>query len=307
MRALRRHLTIRQLEVLSAVGRVGSVTAAAEALHLTQPAVSMQLRQLEEQLDLTLFETVGRRLQITEPGKELVKLAIELLARLDDLEQTARSLRGVGHGRVRLGIVSTAKYFAPRLLAQFVKLHTGLEFKLTVHNRAEIIDQLQSYAIDLGIMGQPPEGMHLEGTPFSANPLVAVAAPSHPLSLRRGLHPEDLANQPFVVREPGSGTRSAFDRYLADHDVKVRAVMEVDSNETIKQAVMAGIGLGFLSVHTMRAELAAGRLVALDLFGLPLRRQWYVVHSSQRRLTPAAEEFQQYLLREADALMRAAL
>jgi len=304
---LRRHLTIRQLEVLAAVGREGSVTAAAESLHLTQPAVSMQLRQLEEQLELALFETVGRRLQITEPGKELVRLATELLARLDDLEQTARSLRGVGHGRVRLGVVSTAKYFAPRLLAQFVKLHPGLEFRLTIHNRAEIIDQLQSYSIDLGIMGQPPEGMPLEGTPFAPNPLVAVAAPSHPLSLRRGLRPEDLANEPFIVREPGSGTRSAMDRYLADHDVKVRHVMEADSNETIKQAVMAGIGLGFLSLHTIRPELAAGRLAALDVFGLPLRRQWYVVHSRQRRLTPAAEEFQQYLLREADALMRAAL
>ena len=293
--------------MLAAVGREGSVTAAAEALHLTQPAVSMQLRQLEHQLDLSLFETVGRRLQITEPGKELVQLAIELLARLDDLEQTARSLRGVGHGRVRLGVVSTAKYFAPRLLAQFVKLHAGVEFKLTIHNRAEIIDQLQSYAIDLGIMGQPPEGLHFEGTPFAPNPLVAIAAPSHPLSLRRGLRPEDLAGQPFIVREPGSGTRSAMDRYFAHHEVKIRPVMEADSNETIKQAVMAGIGLGFLSLHTVRPELAAGRVAVLDVFGLPLRRQWYVVHSRQRRLTPAADEFLQYLLREADALMRAAL
>jgi LysR family transcriptional regulator, low CO2-responsive transcriptional regulator len=304
---LRRHLTVRQLEVLATVGREGSVTAAAGVLHLTQPAVSMQLRQLEEQLELTMFETVGRRLQITEPGKELVRLAIELLARLDDLEETARSLRGVGHGRVRLGVVSTAKYFAPRLLAQFLKMHAGLEFKLTVHNRAEIIDQLQSYAVDLGIMGQPPEDMPLEGTPFAPNPLVALAAPSHPLSLRRGLRPEDLADQPFIVREPESGTRNAMDRYFADHEVKIRHVMEADSNETIKQAVMAGIGLGFLSLHTVRAELAAGRIAVLDVFGLPLRRQWYVVHSRQRRLTPAAEEFLQYLLREADALMRAAL
>jgi len=304
---LRRHLTVRQLEVLAAVGREGSVTAAAQTLHLTQPAVSMQLRQLEQQLELALFETVGRRLQITEPGKELVQLAIELLARLDDLEQTARSLRGVGHGRVRLGVVSTAKYFAPRLLAQFVKLHTGLEFKLTIHNRAQIIDQLQSYAIDLGIMGQPPEGLHFEGTPFAVNPLVVIAAPAHPLSLRHGLRPQDLADQPFIVREPGSGTRNAMDRYLVDHEVKVRHAMEADSNETIKQAVMAGIGLGFVSIHTVRPELAAGRLAVLDVFGLPLRRQWYVVHSRQRRLTPAAEEFLQYVLREADGLMRAAL
>jgi len=304
---LGRHLTIRQLEVLSAVGREGSVTAAAEFLHLTQPAVSMQLRQLEQQLELALFETVGRRLQITEPGKELVRLAAELLARLDDFEQTARSLRGVRHGRIRLGVVSTAKYFAPRLLAQFVKLYAGLEFKLTIHNRAEMIEQLQAYAIDLGIMGQPPEGLHFEGTPFAPNPLVALAAPSHPLSLRRGLYPEDLADQPFIVREPGSGTRSAMDRYFADHGVQVRAVMEADSNETIKQAVMAGIGMGFLSLHTVRPELAAGRIAVLDVFGLPLRRQWYVVHSRQRRLTPAAEEFLKYLLREADGLMRAAL
>jgi DNA-binding transcriptional LysR family regulator len=304
---LRRHLTIRQLEVLAAVGREGSVTAAAGALHLTQPAVSMQLHQLEQQLELTMFEPVGRRLQITEPGRELVRLAIELLARLDDLEQTARSLRGVGHGRVRLGVVSTAKYFAPRLLAQFLKLHSGLEFKLTVHNRAEIIDQLQSYSIDLGIMGQPPEGLQLEGTAFAPNPLVSIGAPSHPLSLRRGLRPEDLSGQPFIIREAGSGTRDAMDRFFADHDVKVRQVMEADSNETIKQAVMAGIGLGFLSLHTVRPELAAGRIAALDVQGLPLRRQWYVVHSSQRRLTPAADEFRQYLLREADALMRAAL
>ncbi|HEX4599649.1 MAG TPA: LysR family transcriptional regulator [Burkholderiaceae bacterium] len=304
---MRRHLTIRQLEVLAAVGREGSVTAAAGALHLTQPAVSMQLHQLEQQLELTMFEPVGRRLQITEPGRELVRLAIELLARLDDLEQTARSLRGVGHGRVRLGVVSTAKYFAPRLLAQFLKLHSGLEFKLTVHNRAEIIDQLQSYSIDLGIMGQPPEGLQLEGTAFAPNPLVSIGAPSHPLSLRRGLRPEDLSGQPFIIREAGSGTRDAMDRFFADHDVKVRQVMEADSNETIKQAVMAGIGLGFLSLHTVRPELAAGRIAALDVQGLPLRRQWYVVHSSQRRLTPAAEEFLQYLLREADALMRAAL
>ena len=293
--------------MLATVGREGSVTAAAEVLHLTQPAVSMQLRQLEEQLELTMFETVGRRLQITEPGRELVRLAVELLARLDDLEETARSLRGVGHGRVRLGVVSTAKYFAPRLLAQFLKMHAGLEFKLTVHNRAEIIDQLQSYSVDLGIMGQPPEDMPLEGTPFAPNPLVALAAPSHPLSLRRGLRPEDLADQPFIVRETGSGTRNAMDRYFVDHEVKIRHVMEADSNETIKQAVMAGIGLGFLSLHTVRAELAAGRIAVLDVFGLPLRRQWYVVHSRQRRLTPAAEEFLQYLLREADALMRAAL
>jgi DNA-binding transcriptional LysR family regulator len=303
----RRHTTIRQLEVLDAVAREGSVTAAALALHLTQPAVSMQLRQLEEQLQLSLFEPVGRGLQITEPGRELAKMAADLLLRLDDFATASRELRGVRRGRVRLGVVSTAKYFAPRLLALFLKSHPGLDLKLNVYNREQIIEQLQNYSIDLGIMGRPPEGASLVGTPFAPNPLAILAAPSHPLSLRNQISPEDLENEDFIVREPGSGTRIAMDRYFADVGVNINAVMEADSNETIKQAVMAGIGIGMLSLHTVRLEQAAGRLVTLRVAGLPLRRQWFVVHSRQRRLTPAAEEFLQYLLREADDLMRSGL
>jgi len=303
----RRQITVRQLEVLDAVGRSGSVTAAAGALHLTQPAVSMQLRQLEEQLQLSLFEPVGRGVQITEPGRDLAALAADLLLRLDDFALAARELRGVRRGRVRLGIVSTAKYFVPRLLAQFLKSHPGLDLKLYVYNREHIIEQLQSYNIDLGIMGRPPEGTSLIGTPFAPNPLAIVAAPSHRFSLRTQVAPEELENEPFIVREPGSGTRIAMDRYFSDAGVSIHPVMEADSNETIKQAVMAGIGIGLLSLHTVRLEQAAGRLVTLPVAGLPLRRQWFAVHSRQRRLTPAAEEFHEYLLREADDLMRAGL
>jgi DNA-binding transcriptional LysR family regulator len=303
----RRSTSIRQLEVLDAMSREGSVTAAAGALHLTQPAVSMQLRQLEEQLQLSLFEPVGRGLQITEPGRELAALATDLLQRLDDFSRAARELRGVHRGRVRLGVVSTAKYFAPRLLAQFLKSHPGLELKLNVYNREHIIEELQSYAIDLGIMGRPPEGGNLVGTPFAPNPLAIVAAPSHRLSLINQISPEDLENEPFIVRESGSGTRIAMDRFFADIGVTINPVMETDSNETIKQSIMAGIGIGMLSLHTVRLEMAAGRMVVLRVAGLPLRRQWFVVHSRQRRLTPAAEEFLQYLLREADDLMRAGL
>jgi len=303
----RRQISVRQLEVLDAVGKAGSVTAAASALHLTQPAVSMQLRQLEEQLELSLFEPVGRGLQITEPGRDLAALAGELLLRLDDFALAARELRGVRRGRVRLGIVSTAKYFAPRLLANFLKSHPGLDLKLNVYNREHIIEQLQSYTIDLGIMGRPPEGASLVGTPFAPNLLAIVAAPSNPLSLRNQLTPEDLEQERFIVREPGSGTRIAMDRYFADAGVTIDPIMEADSNETIKQAIMAGIGIGLLSLHTVRLEQAAGRLVTLRVAGLPLRRQWYAVHSRQRRLTPSAKEFLDYLLREADDLMRSGL
>jgi len=304
----RRQITVRQLEVLDAVGRAGSVTAAASALHLTQPAVSMQLRQLEDQLQISLFEPVGRGLQITEPGRDLAAMAGDLLLRLDDFALAARELRGVRRGRVRLGIVSTAKYFAPRLLAQFLKAHPGLDLKLNVYNREHIIEQLQSYAIDLGIMGRPPEGASLVGTPFAPNPLAIVAAPTHPLALRNNeLTPEDLESEAFIVREPGSGTRIAMDRYFADAGVTINPIMEADSNETIKQAVMAGMGIGLLSLHTVRLEQAAGRLVTLRVAGLPLRRQWFAVHSRQRQLTPSAREFLEYLLREADDLMRSGL
>ena len=303
----RRQISVRQLEVLDAMAREGSVTAAAHALHLTQPAVSMQIRQLEDHLGITLFESVGRGLQITEPGRDLAAIARDLLERMDDLALAASELRGVRRGRVRLGVVSTAKYFVPRLLAKFLDSHPGLELKLNVYNRERIIEQLQTFAIDLGIMGRPPEGSSLTGIPFAPNPLAIVAPPTHPLSRRSRIAPEELESQPFIVRESGSGTRIAMDRFLADIGITINPIMETDSNETIKQAVMAGIGIGMLSLHTVRLEQAAGRLVTLPVAGLPLRRQWFVVRSRERQLTPASEEFLQYLLREADDLMRAGI
>jgi DNA-binding transcriptional LysR family regulator len=289
------------------MGREGSVTSAAATLHLTQPAVSMQIKQLESQLEMSLFEPVGRGLQITEPGRELAQHASELLRNLDDFEQAARQLRGVKRGRVRLGVVSTAKYFAPGLLARFLRSRPGLDFRLKIFNREQIIEQLQTYSIDLGIMGRPPDGANLAGTPFAPNPLAIVAAPTHPLARRATLGPADLEHERFIVREPGSGTRTAMDRYFTDAAIHVQPVMEADSNETIKQSVMAGIGIGFLSLHTVRLELATGRIVQLPVQGLPLQRQWHVVRSLQRGLTPAANEFHQFMLEQADDLMRASL
>lgn len=303
----RRQISIRQLEVLDAMGREGSVTAAAQVLHLTQPAVSMQIRQLEETLGVALFEPVGRGLQMTEPGRELAAIAADLLIRLDNFTRTASEIRGVKRGRVRLGIVSTAKYFVPRLLARFLEAHPGMELKLSVFNRENIIEQLQSYNIDLGIMGRPPEGGTLTGIPFAANPLAIVASPAHRLSRKSNIAPEELENEPFIVRETGSGTRHALERFLADYSLSIKPIMETDSNETIKQSIMAGIGIGMLSLHTVRLEQATDRLITLPVAGLPLRRQWFAVRCRDRQLTPAADEFLQYLLREADDLMRAGI
>lgn len=303
----RKRFTIRQLEVLAALGREASITAAAARLHLTQPAVSMQLRQLEEAIGLPLFEHVGRGLRITEAGVALCAHADEILSRLDDFEQLMLAMKGVRQGRVRLGIVSTAKYFVPKLLALFLKAHPGVEFRLTVHNREQIIQQLRGYAIDLGVMGTPPDGMDFDGQAFAPNPLAILAGTSHPLSRRRGIEPDELRAERFIVREPGSGTRKAMERFFAESGIDPPRAMEADSNETIKQAVMAGIGIGFLSLHTARAELAEGRIAMLDVQGLPMRRQWFVVRVSGRRLSPAASEFREFLLREAEGLIRGAL
>ena len=206
---------------------------------------------------------------------------------------------------MRLGVVSTAKYFLPRLLAQFLKSHPGVDFRMTIHNREEILQELRANTVDFVIMGRPPEGIDCVATPFAPNLLGIVAAPEHPLSRRKRIAPAELSGQSFIVRETGSGTRAAMERFFGAHHVKWRTSMEMSSNESIKQAVIAGLGLGFLSLHTVRSELAAGRIVALDVEGLPVRRQWFAVRRASRRLVPAAEEFGEFLVHEAQGLLDA--
>jgi DNA-binding transcriptional LysR family regulator len=265
----------------------------------------MQLKQLEEAVGLPLTEPAGRGIRLTDAGRELAERVEEVLDRVANLEDWAASWRGVKGGRVRLGVVSTAKYFIPRLLAQFLKSHPGVDFRMTIHNREQIVEELRGNTIDFAIMGRPPEGIDGVAMPFAPNPLGIVAAPEHPLSRRRGMKVAELANEPFIVREPGSGTRAAMERYFGAHHLAWKRAMEMSSNESIKQAVIAGLGLGFLSLHTVRTEIAAGRIVALDVEGLPVQRQWYAVRRSTRRLVPAAEAFGEFLMREALPLLNA--
>ena len=300
-----RRFTLRQLDVFAAAARHESLTRAAQDVHLSQPAVSMQVRELEEAFGLPLFEPQGRGLRLTEAGRELAAHVEEVLERVEALDELAARWRGVRSGRIRLGVVSTAKYFVPRLLAQFLRAHKGIDFRLSIHNREEILGELRGNTLDFVIMGRPPEGIDCVATPFAPNLLGILCAPEHPLSRRRGLELAELRDEPFIVREPGSGTRAAMERIFAAERVKFRATMEMDSNETIKQAVIAGLGLGFLSLHTVRNELATGRLVLLDVIGLPVRRQWFLVRRTARRLVPAAEEFGQFLLGEAEGLINA--
>ncbi|HUI99183.1 MAG TPA: LysR family transcriptional regulator [Usitatibacter sp.] len=297
--------TLRQIEIYAAVARTRSLTRAASEVHLTQPAVSMQLKRLEETVGVALTEPAGRGIQLTDAGREFAEHVEELLERIEHLDELAARWRGVRSGRIRLGVVSTAKYFIPKLLARFLKDHPGVDFRMTIHNREQILDELRANTVDFVIMGRPPDGIDCVATAFAPNPLGVVASPEHPLARRRRIAAAELAGAQFIVREPGSGTRAAMERYFASQRLKWRTAMEMASNESIKQAVIAGLGLGFLSLQTVRSELAAGRIVTLDVLGLPVERHWYAVRRASRRLVPAAEAFGQFLVREAPALLDA--
>ena len=299
----RRRWTLRQLDLFAAVARTGSLTRAAAEAHLTQPAVSMQLRSLEDAVGLPLLQPAGRGVQLTDAGLEFAAQVEEVLDRVQNLDELAARWRGVRGGRIRLGVVSTAKYFVPRLIAHFLRVHPGVDFRLTIHNREQIVAELRANTVDYVIMGRPPEELDCVATPFAPNFLGVVAAPGHPLSRRRGMKLAELAGEPFIVREHGSGTRAAMERVFAAQRVKIRTSMEMASNESIKQAVIAGLGLGFLSLYTVRSELAWGGLALLDVEGLPVERQWYAVRRASRRLVPAAAEFGAFLEREAAALI----
>ena len=298
-----RHITLRQLKVFEAVSRHLSFSRAAEELHLTQPAVSMQVKSLEEQAGLPLFEQVGKKIHLTEAGAEVARFALEVHSGLKDCEDTLAAIRGVSGGRLHLAVVSTAKYFAPRLLAEFSRRHPGVTVKLSVTNREQVIGELQANQVDLAIMGRPPRGLDVEATAFAKHPHGIIAAPEHPLASRRGLELSRLAGENFLIREPGSGTRMSMERVFAEHGVKLASSMELASNETIKQAVMAGMGLSFLSLHTVGLELAAGKLVRLDVKGTPVTRDWHVVSRQGKRLSPLAEAFRSFLTADGAALI----
>lgn len=296
------HLTIRQLQIFDAVVRQQSFTRAADALHLTQPAVSMQMRQLEEQVGVPLFDHVGKRIQPTDAGRELHRHAALIGIKMRDLESAMEEFRGVHRGELHLTVASTANYFMPKLIAAFCACHAKVQVRLQVSNQTQILDALSASNQDLAIMGQPPEDADLVARGFLDNPLVVIASPEHPLAAGRQIPLEQLGRQPFITREPGSGTRNAAERHFSRHGVEFRSVMEMSSNEAIKQAVEARLGLGVLSLHTLELELALRRLVILDVESFPIMRQWFVVHSKGKRLSAVAQSFLAFLIQQARPL-----
>ena len=297
------HYTLKQIQTFIEVARERSVSKAAERLFVTQPAVSMQIKQLEDTFGLALIEPVGRNIRLTHAGEEFLTHAIGAIGQFKDLEASMAEHVGNKKGRIDLAIVSTAKYFVPMLLVRFSKLLPDIEVKLRIDNRENILGMLSRNEVDLVMMGRAPSTLDCEATPFATNPQGFVCAPEHPLSRRKRASFEMLQDYPFVVREQGSGTRAAMERLFAQHEIPLNVAMEMPSNETIKQAVMAGMGMSFLSLRTVRHELAAGYLGLVDINGMPIVGHWYVTHLKQKKLSPAAKAFKGFLIEQAGALI----
>ncbi|MEY4748723.1 MAG: hypothetical protein RIQ60_937 [Pseudomonadota bacterium] len=289
-------ITFRQLRVFTEVARHLSFVRAAEVLHLTPPAVTMQVKELEGAIELPLFDRAGRKVSLTTAGEYFLVYAKRMLATLKEAGDAMARLRKLQTGVLSVGMVSTAKYFVPRLLGRFREENPGIELRLSVSaNREELLTLMQNADVDLAIMGRPPKELACRAEPFAAHPHVFVAPPGHALLAHGEVAVGALERYPLVVREPASGTRALMDRFFAEQRVEPRIDMVMPSNETIKQAVMAGMGLGFLSLHTVGLELTAGLLEILPVQGCPVVRAWNVVHLQSRVLSPAAEAFRYFL------------
>jgi LysR family transcriptional regulator, low CO2-responsive transcriptional regulator len=300
-----KNATFRQLRVFNEVARHLSFAKAAHVLHLTPPAVTMQIKELEGHVGLPLFDRSGRSVTLTTPGEYMLVYARRMLSTLKDAEDAAARLKQVEVGTLTIGMVGTAKYFLPGLLARFRQEHEGVEIRLIEGNRAQLVQMLQANDVDVAVMGRPPKELATRTEPFAAHPHVFVAPVGHPLLSEEGGAPTVEALRPydFIVREEGSGTRAALEKFLEQAHLEPRVIMELGSNETIKQAVMAGMGISFLSLHTLQLELDNGLLALLDVTGTPVVRAWNVVHTLSKVLSPAAEAFRYFVLERGEAYL----
>jgi len=296
--------SLRQLKAFATVARHRSFVRAAEELHLTPPAVSLQVSQLEREVGLPLFERRGKTVSLTMPGEYLLVYARRMLGTQKEADDAMARLRGAQTGRITIGMVSTAKYFLPRLLARFREEHRGVELRMSIGNREQLIAQLRDAEVDLAVMGRPPREIEARAEQFAEQPHAIVASPLHRLAGLHQVAPSMLSGEEFIVREQGSGTRAAMEQFFRDHRVTPLQVMETTSNETIKQAVIANMGLSFLSLHTAGLELQNGLLVVLDVVGLPLVRRWHIVHLQGKSLSPAVEALRYFVLEHGAELIR---
>ena len=298
-----RGITIRQLQIFAEAAKQRSFARVAENLHISPAGVSLQIKQLEQLAGLPLFERVGQRTDLTEAGEVLLRYGVTILQAVHDADEALSVLKGLQGGRIRLGVLSTAKYFAPRLISRFRNLYPGVQVSLAVNNREAILQQLLNNDIDIAIMGRPPQGMDMVGTAFADHPLVIVCHPQYTLANGMPIDPQQLAGENFLVRESGSGTRTAMEQFFADAGMTIRPDMVLPSNETIKQAVMAGLGIAFISRHTIGLELKAGYLQILPVNGTPVMRAWHVVRRAAKPQTPMLKAFEELLLQSGQDLL----
>lgn len=294
------NITIRQLKVFREVARQQSFTRASKALFLTQPAVSMQVKQLEEVVGMALFEKQGKQINLTDAGEEIKVLSETILQQINETQQNIEQLASGSQGKLRLAVATTVASVATRLMAHFNEQYPSLSLHFTVTNREGLIDLLDNNETDIVIMGKPPEDLHLETQAFMANPLVVIAPPDHALCKRqKAISLDELFEYDFILREPSSGTRRAFERFLAAEGRNLNSNMEMNSNDAIKQSVAEGLGLGVVSIHTVTGEIEQGRLKIINASGFPLRRSWYLVQRKGRRLSPLSERFKDYIIEQA--------
>jgi LysR family transcriptional regulator for metE and metH len=298
-----RNVTFKQLRVLAAVVRTGSVTGAAQQLNVSPPAVTLQMQLLQDQAGLPLVERNATGTTATDAGAEILRAVEQIETILADCSAALAAISGTKTGTVSVGVISTAKYFAPRVLGAFARTHPGIDLRITIGNRAEMIEGLNHYIIDIAVMGRPPDQLDVEVDVIGDHPHVIIAPPDHPLARRAGIAPAELAGETFLVREPGSGTRGLMERFFAEAGIAPRIGMQIGSNETIKQAVIAGLGIAFISGHTIDSALATNSLTILDVAGLPIVRQWCVAHLRQRRLMPAAAAIRAFFIEEGQGYL----
>lgn len=297
------HLTLRQLQCFRAVAQNLSFTRAAEQLHLTQPAVSMQVRQLEQQTGIALTEQIGKRIYLTDAGQEVFLYASSILQQVDEMDDVLNKMKGLSGGRLRIAAISSANYFAPRLLGVFHQRFPDVRVSMDIKRQEHVIKQVADNAVDMAIMGQPPDDMKLTAIPFMDNPLVIIAPPNHRLAKTKSISLKQMERETFLVREPGSGTRGAMMRFFKANKIKLTTGMEMGSLEGIKQGVQAELGLGVVPKGAIEIELQLGKLAVLNVKGMPIQRHWHVVLHEGKRLSAAAGAFKALLVEEAGELL----
>lgn len=293
-----RHATLHQLKIFYALSQHMSITRTAESLHLTPPAVSIQVKQLAESAGEPLIDQVGKQIFLTDAGKAVAEASKDIFERIDALQDELAGIQSLEQGSLSVSIITTAKYFVPRLLGTFASQYPDIEVALFVGNRQSVLDRLSENKDDFYVLGRPPDNLKVVAIPFAPNPLVAIAPPEHPLANSKNISAERISKEPFIVRESGSGVRMSTLQYFRERNLSINIRMELGSNEAVKQIVMGNLGISFLAESTLAKELELGELIKLDVEGLPIERHWFMVHQSKKLLSPLASAFKEYLMRK---------